>query len=838
MAAHIAEEVERRLESERAVAETLAQAVPVLDATLAAGRTLAAAEANAKHVEAAAALVDGLARAATEEAGPGQGMGAGADETRLMQQRAANAKKAVGSAKDAAAFALHEAQLAATETQAAEQATSAVKGGGETRGAESGAHAAGRARRESATARERAASATQRAEKTAAEANDALSDTEVDAKKWLTLHGVSDDKEGAPGAGAKAAPAGAPALKKALAELEKTRAAVESAKRDLERTGGMPSYRKFGNDCLAASPAELSLCFTRAIVREVLRSPPSWDVVACSGSRARAGSDTFVLFPLTADAVGQLCLRVPLADAVLGADGNDAAGMGDRSFDEVVLVDRRDGAVLFAEGRDSQARMATLPGFDVKTAGISRRNTEVEIGSTRYRLFLQPVALAVPLLGPTVSGGDAGSPAKAREDSTLLLAGLVREERFGTELYQVPPTSFLWAAALVAMAVFSWPLAKLWLVGPRTRFGRVDAAFLITSAAIATALSALLFPVLLAQASLGQRLDRQLMEVADQIATQLDEQVASAARALDAFVTQTASYRQVLATSDDRSKWPEIRAACETLSHHEQGAGADGEESVEERAPTSPAALLSEVTYRDDERRWPFCEFVNAPSLLTGQPATGQGELAFWVNREGLQQLKRVTGQQGTPAVAVTGRNYFQQALDGRAYPLGPASPGGAPTLLGVPEVVRSVTSSQKVLLVARPTAEEGKITGVAAVEAKISALRAPVLPKGFQMAAIRSDGVVMLHSKLDSHHGHSFFEDLAGRAGGELKALMAAGTSGELDARYRGTPSRLSSRPRGCSTSWSPTPRFRLWAASGSSRCFSVASPPSPRSCADRAPS
>ena len=204
----------------------------------------------------------------------------------------------------------------------------------------------------------------------------------------------------------------------------------------------------------------------------------------------------------------------------------------------------------------------------------------------------------------------------------------MREERFGTELYQVPPTSFLWAAALVAMAVFSWPLAKLWLVGPRTRFGRIDAAFLVTSAAIATALSALLFPMLLAEVSLGQRLDRQLSEVADQIATQLDEQIASAARALDTFVTQTASFRRVLATSDDHSKWPNPSRLRDTVPARTRGRGAR-RGCIRRRAPTSPAAQLSEVTYRDDERRWPFCELVNAPSLLTGQPGGSRGELAF-----------------------------------------------------------------------------------------------------------------------------------------------------------------------------------------------------------------
>src|SRR5262249_22623345 len=145
-----------------------------------------------------------------------------------------------------------------------------------------------------------------------------------------------------------------------------------------------------------------------------------------------------------------------------------------------------------------------------------------EIGSSRYRAFLQPLALTVPLIGPAVATpADAASPGKPSDESTLLLTGFVREERFQTELYQIRPTLFLWAAAMVAIAVFGWPLAKLWLVGPRTRFSRFDAAFLVTAAVIATALSALLFPMLVAQASLGQRLDRQLASVAAQISRQL-----------------------------------------------------------------------------------------------------------------------------------------------------------------------------------------------------------------------------------------------------------------------------------------------------------------------------
>jgi hypothetical protein len=823
MAAHLTDEVERRFESQRAVAETLAQAVPVLNAALAASRTRSAAEASAKHAEAAVALVDRMALVATEEAATraGHPEGGAAEEAKKMQDRAANAKRVTLSAKDAAEAAVREAEVASTETARAASATEAARDARANGGGSAEAREAGQARRESANARERAAAAAQKAVTTAADADEALVATEIDAKQWLARNGIDGSDAvatagpAAPrptGAGAGAAdgtapattgpaappkpmPPLAPGVKKALAELAAARAAVESAKRDLERTGGMPSHRKFGNDCLTASPNDLYVCFTRALLREVLHRPATWDIVACSGPRARAGGETFVLFPVTAAATEQLCLRVPISVAVEGADGEESASTGDRNFDEVVLVDRRDGSALFAEGRDPQARMSVLPGFDPKAMGASRRNADVEIGSTRYRMFLQPLAMTVPLLGPTAAApSDASAAGKAGEESALLLAGLVREERFHTELYQVRPTAFLWAAAMVAIAVFCWPLAKLWLVGPRTRFGRFDAAFLVTAAVVATALSALLFPMLLAQASLGQRLDRQLSLVAERISQQLTDDVGAAARALDRFVAESEAYRRIVASADDKSKWPEIRAACERLGGETPQGAAGAASATSAGGAASPSAQLSEVTYRDDERRWPLCELVHAPSMLAKTSPSEGRELAFWVNREGLQQLKRVTSAYGTPAVAVTSRQYFQQALDGKARPLGaPAGEGlDAGKSLGVPEVVRSVTSTQKVLLVARPTVDEGKTTGVAAIEVRIGALRAPVMPKGFQMAVLQSDGTVMLHSKLDAHHGHSIFEDLGGRAGGELRALMASGTSGEIDARYRGTPSRL----------------------------------------------
>jgi hypothetical protein len=158
-------------------------------------------------------------------------------------------------------------------------------------------------------------------------------------------------------------------------------------------------------------------------------------------------------------------------------------------------------------------------------------------------------------------------------------------------------------------------------------------------------------------------------------------------------------------------------------------------------------------------------------------------ELAFWANPSGYQQIKRQRASLGTPNIDISSREYFQDAIRQRTLSY------------GVPQVVRSATSTEKVLIVARPTYEDeskkqGDPTGVAAVQTSIEELERLVLPRGFQMSVLRADGTVMLHSTIDEHHEHNFFDDLSNTH--ELGELMQEGVPGEVDADYLGVSSRL----------------------------------------------
>src|SRR5206468_4880818 len=95
----------------------------------------------------------------------------------------------------------------------------------------------------------------------------------------------------------------------------------------------------------------------------------------------------------------------------------------------------------------------------------------------------------------------------------------------------------------------------------------------------------------------------------------------------------------------------------------------------------------------------------------------------FWVNRQGFEQIGMHERGSGTPPVNVAARHYFQRAE--QACRLGPDD---APKTASTPEVVRSLTSTQKVLIVARPTectkGKDGEGTyggGVAGFEADLS---------------------------------------------------------------------------------------------------------------------
>ena len=186
---------------------------------------------------------------------------------------------------------------------------------------------------------------------------------------------------------------------------------------------------------------------------------------------------------------------------------------------------------------------------------------------------------------------------------------------------------------------------------------------------------------------------------------------------------------------------------------------------------------------------------------LTECPQPDGVNLAFWANASGYEQIKEVPGPHATNPISVDRRAYFRRALAGEKMGRSGDETSWCPDCSScVEEVVRSATSGQLVLVVARPTyagrtevdARDGdrtRPTGVAAVEMKLRVFEEPVFPLGFQAAIVDRDGQVMIHSNNEAHQGQNIFDDI--RDPSALRAAMVPGAPAGIDLFYLGVSSR-----------------------------------------------
>jgi hypothetical protein len=499
-----------------------------------------------------------------------------------------------------------------------------------------------------------------------------------------------------------------------------------------------------------------------------------------------------------------LCLRVPVEALVpFGESGaSDRDGRG-QSFNEILLVDKTSGRVLEWSGTDPQVRATTLDtcgGTEPHCLGKAGDSPEPEASATApakptrslvaaalevagegYQSFRQPIRTKAEVCSPDPVLD--GRPACA-DGTGLVVVGLVREARLIEQVRGLSPIMFLWAVVLASLAVFSWPVAKVWLVGARSRFSRFDSAFLTTSALAGTFIATVLALTLLARETLTHRLDRQLESATAEIGKTLNVVLKDASDGLQKFVERTGPLRRELDA---------VGAAPMSVYTIENGLTKACFDAAADRH------LTVWPHPEDPDHRWPVCELQAATRPATNGARFHEDAPAFfWVNRQGYEQIEMHERGSGTPPVNVAARHYFQRAE--QACRLGPDD---APKTASTPEVVRSLTSTQKVLIVARPTectkGKDGEGTyggGVAGFEADLSPFEHFSLPPGTQWAAIDASGSVMLHSNIDDHHGHDFFDDVDDATAERLRTAMLGRSAESFEGEYRGIRSRIRIAP------------------------------------------
>jgi hypothetical protein len=557
--------------------------------------------------------------------------------------------------------------------------------------------------------------------------------------------------------------------------------------------------------------ASEDVCIVREVARDTGVASKELEFAACApaGLRERSAplldvnGTTLVLPPADGSfgVCGHVALNELLAVAKQSPGRTEKEEAELRSFGEVLLL-RRDGSVLDTADR-SGLRVSVLPGEAAKNISASRILRDIALGPTRYRAYLQPL---------TLRASDAAPGMQSAASSELVLCGLVREDWLERESRGMRPGYFLWALVLLAGGVLALPLAKLWLLGPKSRLTRFDVALLIWSAVISTVVTTLLGLGIAAYDRLFSRLDEQLQSVAGAIGARLTADLAESADVLDKYVERSAPLERALTDGIlDRTELEGFASACAAPDERAVAAGAACR-MVLSRVPrladcagAAPGTLGcdQQAMLNDAGYAWPLCEQLDCPDPAGALPARAPGRSAsfrerwsssFITNAAGYQWVKSVPQGHSPQPISVAERQYFQLAKAGLERCL--AGTGGACSARGVPEVVRSATRGELTLIVARSLRDRGLarreshgLLGVAAVGVRLPEFRELLLPLGFQMAVIDPNGTVMLHSDVEANHGQNFFDDVADLV--ELRAAMAAAGSSPLDLRYRGSENR-----------------------------------------------
>lgn len=554
------------------------------------------------------------------------------------------------------------------------------------------------------------------------------------------------------------------------------------------KTVVLPSQVSLLESCKSEpSRAELELCVARATAKS------SNEVEGLEMTRCASGSSVpslrddgrFLIIPPTEihdvppasetepeDRSLPACGRVKLSRFLAAADPSlraTMAGSGDGAFDAVFLL-RRDGTTLHSLDLHSSLRMSALPDFKSAQADVSTTIEKLKLGATEYRAFLQPIRLR--LASGDKSGASVASD--SREHADLLVCGLAHEDRLKNASYAIGLSSYLWVVLLLGFGLLSLPLAKLWLLGPKTSFTAFDVTMLATSALLLSLLGAVVILGFLAHNRLGERADAQIRDVGTDIAKRLSSEISAAGSTLESFNTEasTSYVRGVLVDAPDGRTSESQRQACSRAG----------------------GALVDGILFDDEGPGRSVCERTHVPT-----PPGSTWKLIYMMDSAGNGRVEFTPKDYGPTPVSLRNRDYFK-----RAYANDTACVGTGSDICrtrAVPQLVRSVISGAIELIVAQPVCAQSspcqateQPIGVAAIETDLDLFRTLSLPLGVQAAVIDESGRIMLHSNNDAHHEQDLFNEVSDPE--ELRATLAARVTGTFSLSYLGQMSRVHVEP------------------------------------------
>jgi len=263
---------------------------------------------------------------------------------------------------------------------------------------------------------------------------------------------------------------------------------------------------------------------------------------------------------------GVVCAAVPLenlfeSEFITSPEPGSSATVG--QVDQALLTDEQ-GNVLLSKIKSGNLQLRELvldkddgpeapdQAHDPDSAARIARGAligKVELAGRSFRAFLQPaVQLSAPLEGQTKKTEEDPKPQTESVEKALGLnvAVLVDAQRLRRESLRFSKTAFMWVVLIVGLTLLSLPLAKLWLLGPGSRYGRFDAGLMIFAGLLAALLTIVTGWASYSHFNLSARLNDELEIVGEKLELNLKNEIHSAANSLVKFRTESRSTREKL----------------------------------------------------------------------------------------------------------------------------------------------------------------------------------------------------------------------------------------------------------------------------------------------------
>lgn len=414
----------------------------------------------------------------------------------------------------------------------------------------------------------------------------------------------------------------------------------------------------------------------------------------------------------------------------------------ERLFDEVLVAEQETGKVIFQRG-PAGLTVLTLDSLlnskggklELKLADQSSSLLDVQIAGADYKLFLQPVRLTLS----SFTDPD-------RQGVRWVVCGLTRTDHFRDETFAVSYNVLIIFVFVVLLAVLSWPLLKLKLMGPKDRMRRFDLGLTLFSALMGTALVTFILLDAHASISLDNMRDTQLKDLSKEIQTNFRTELGSALDQLGRVNSKIA---------DEMAKQ----------------AGASGDSGLGSTDSCTPSwsrrmnTLADQVNWEKETDPDPYPYF----NAVTWTDATGQ------------QQIKWTTQNDTTALINVSGRGFFKNAKDHKLWKL-----SGSDFEYYL-EPIRSKNTGENVAVIA--------ISGpgsqwVSNLDTRLLSLMGPVLPAGFGFAVVDVNGKVLFHSDEVKSLEEQFFAECENDRG--LRAAVISRTDLLIDTNYLGKGHRM----------------------------------------------